>query len=887
MESNPWQRVEELFEAALELSPGERVAFVERESRGDEGLRREVLSLLDYESPSLTHVEQAVAELQRVPDATGRRIGSYRITGLLGEGGMGAVYEAVRDDDVYEKRVALKIVRQAMDSPVSRARFANERQILATLEHKWIARLLDGGSDPVPFLVMEFIEGRPIHKYCEERGLSVTARVALFEKVVQAVAFAHQRLIIHRDLKPGNILITAEGEPRLLDFGIAKLIGEGHPDGLRTATNAQLMTPDYASPEQVRGEPAGTSSDVYSLGLILFELLTGERAQKMASYSTAEIYEVICNRELPQASTVAARHKRALRGDLDAIAATATHKDPARRYGSAEQLAADLRRYLEGRAVHAHADSAWYRTRKFVERYRWQTGAAVLLVASLAGGVVATELQAARAERRFREMRQISNQFLFEFHDEVAKLPGSIPARTMIVTRALQYLDTLARESGGDPELLTEAAIAYGRLARTQGLPTQANLGRMDDALVSYGKAVGILERLRSRGKASEAASEALVESEVRISQLSAHMGKVDESRKAAAKALEYSAEIRARGAEALEALGLAQVNAGDLAMMSGKAGEAVGHYRQGLEQRLKASGGTPTLNLSASYQRLGGALVATGDLVAALEAFRQSEAVDREILKKNPRDTRARRTHLLDEQNLGNVYGQTLEPSLGNAAEARVHYSRMLALAEEAHAADPMDVEARGDLIRAHFKMADVAETPAAALAHLAASEKVIESLPERPEKRLFLAGMQLYRAQRLRELRDWAGAKRALDDGERQVAGLGLNLAMNGTAESIRAGLSAERGEWHLAQGNRAAALPLFRRSMAMVWKGFAEGDLSATMEVSQSLDRMARASADEPAVAAGFRKRQADLWLNWKAKYPQSPFSARQLARALMVR
>lgn len=426
MSPDRWQRVKELLNEALSRDAGERALFLDEHCAGDPELRAELDSLLDSfteagdfmdggdRSEAATAVAAALAPVTTDP-YTGKRIGPYRILGEIGHGGMGAVYKAVRADAPNAEPVALKVVRRGMDHDFILKRFRSERQILATLEHPHIARLLDGGAtdDGLPYFVMEYIEGRPIHRYCDEEKLTTRQRLELFCLVCSAVECAHERKIVHRDIKPANILVNAQGEPKLLDFGIAKILD---PDLATstidvTATVLRLMTPEYASPEQVRGGEITAASDVYSLGVLLYELLTGHRPYRLRTRLPHEIAQIICEDEPEKPSTMVCRTelvtrgpegaitvtpelvgsarrtrpeelRRMLCGDLDNIILMAMRKEPGRRYPSAAALQQDLQRYLDARPVGARKDTIVYRARKAAQRHRTATalGAAALLV---------------------------------------------------------------------------------------------------------------------------------------------------------------------------------------------------------------------------------------------------------------------------------------------------------------------------------------------------------------------------------------------------------------------------------------------------------------------------------------------------------------------------
>ena len=410
-----WQKVKDLFGDALEQDPAERKAFLDNACNGDEALRAEVESLL---AAAQDPTDEAQAEPE--PDRMlGRRLGAYQIVESVASGGMATVYLAHRADDQYRKRVAIKLIHPGLANDALCRRFRSERQTLAALDHPNIVKLLDGGTteEGLPYLVMDYVDGQAIDEYCDQRQLTVEERLKLFRTVCGAVEHAHQNRIIHRDLKPSNILVTADGSPRLLDFGIAKLLNrELSPEmGLMTTVGIHHMTPAYASPEQARGDEITYASDAYSLGVVLYELLTGHRPYRFKSYTAAEVERVICETEAERPSTIVTRAepdqgpegssghvvtpdgvsrargvpleklRRRLKGDLDNIMLKALHKEPQRRYRSVEEFSEDIARHLEDRPVKARPNTLQYRTRKFVRRRKTEMVALVLLLV-LAGG---------------------------------------------------------------------------------------------------------------------------------------------------------------------------------------------------------------------------------------------------------------------------------------------------------------------------------------------------------------------------------------------------------------------------------------------------------------------------------------------------------------------
>jgi eukaryotic-like serine/threonine-protein kinase len=541
-----WGEIQRQLDVALSLGIAERRIFLESIGAKDEELRRELESLLAVETadpefmntPALSLLQSSSLESGSVPNSMlGRVLGAYRVTGQLGAGGMGEVYRAVRADGHYDQQAAVKIVRPGVGGgEFSSLRFRNERQILAKLDHPNIAKILDGGTteDGLPYFVMELIDGVPITEYCDRNCLSIEGRFRLFRTVCSAVHYAHQHLVVHRDIKPTNILVTPEGVAKLLDFGIAKMLSPDAAAENATLTGVCAMTPEYASPEQLRGEPITTAADVYSLGLVLYELLTGQRAYRFSGRMPHEIARVVLESEPDRPSSAVFRNKvrqdklpekpdiepnlgaescnlrgfssaqklhRRLAGDADNIILKALRKEPGGRYVSADQLSEDIRRHLEGLPITASKGTTAYRVRKYVARHKVGVASIALILLILVTGIVLTfrEARIARrnellAERRFNDVRKLAHSLMFDIHDSIENLPGSTPARKLVVDQALSYLDSLAREAGSDVTLQRELAAGYDRVAGVLGSPYGSNLGDTQGALESYRKALAIRE---------------------------------------------------------------------------------------------------------------------------------------------------------------------------------------------------------------------------------------------------------------------------------------------------------------------------------------------------------------------------------------------------------
>ena len=680
MNPERWQRVREVLDRAIAAPDGQRTALLNATCSGDSELRNEVESLLRSHQqagsvflgqPALGVDLPGIASVEN-GTRVGRRVSVYRLIELIGQGGMGEVYRAERADGQYDKQVAIKFVRAGLDTAAILERFRNERQVLASLDHPNIARLLDGGTteEGIPYLVMELIEGTPIDQYCDAEKLAITERLRLFLQVASAVQYAHQHLVIHRDIKPGNILVTKEGVPKLLDFGIARILD---PAISQQMTVVNPMTPEYASPEQVRGEPVTTSTDVYSLGVVLYQLLTGRSPYPKDTHAPHEYARAICEYEPERPSSVILRSdpatlpgraespeafgtvreesprkvRRRLRGDLDTIVLRAMHKDAQRRYASVEQFSEDIRRHLEGRPVIARRDSWTYRAGKFANRHRIGVAATVFILLAIAGGIAATIREARiaaanerRAEERFNDVRKLANSLIFELHDSIKDLPGSTPARKLLVSRGLQYLDGLSAEAKTDASLRRELAVGYEKIGDVQGQPRQANLGDPVGAAVSYKKALAIRETLAAADPNDLGVRRELVPNYGKLGDLLWTTGDPQ-------SAIEYSQK------------GLALASALSQAKNATTADQVM----------------FPTFRMDYGYKQV---MIGT-DRDAGLENIRNGAAALEQILSRDPANQRARRTLGLAYSRLADI----LADDDAGHTEAMTLYKKAIAVKE------------------------------------------------------------------------------------------------------------------------------------------------------------------------------------------------------------
>jgi non-specific serine/threonine protein kinase/serine/threonine-protein kinase len=582
---------------------------------------------------------------------------------------------------------------------------------------------------------MEYVEGEPITVFCERRGLEVKERLRLFRTVCGAVQFAHQNLVVHRDLKPGNILVTGDGTPKLLDFGIAKLLNpelSSHTLDM-TAANLRIFTPDYASPEQIRGERITTASDVYSLGALLYELLTGRPPYRVKGRTPDAISKAVLedDPERPSLAVLRVREKEAasddpapgepqrvrrlLAGDLDTIVLKAMRKEPNRRYASADQLSEDLRRHLEGLPVAARKGTAAYRAGKFLRRHKAGAAAAAVIFLSLIGGIVATSWQArvarrehARAERSLRDVRRLANSFLFEFHDAIANLAGATPARELVVRRALEYLGAMAREAGADRPLQRELASAYEKLGEIQG-GSSANLGDTAGAIASYRAALGIREAVLAADPKDATDQVALASCLEALAGILGHAGNVDEAFRLAQRALAVQESlVRTDPGNRAFRKGLAHAHwvlSIQLEFLN-RQRDQIAELEKSREISRALAAEEPrnpdarrAVALTEKY--LASVHFSLGENEIALEGFRKSEAIERELVAADP-------TNATYKRDLSHSYGGVGQAlfELGRGAEGAESYRKAIAIRQELAAADPKNAAIRSTLAWGYLQL-------------------------------------------------------------------------------------------------------------------------------------------------------------------------------------
>jgi len=705
--------VKERLLAAIELPPGTAEPWLDALAAREPAVAAEVRRLLQAHRDAGSFLEpvswEMVPEARCSPEAPGRTIGGFQIERELGRGGMGTVYLGTRQGEGFTQRAAIKVVRDTGLDPRAVDRFLAERRILADLNHPAIAHFIDGGTTEAgqPFLAMEYVDGVPIVAYCDAHTLSVRERVQLFLRVCQGVQTAHQRLVIHRDIKPSNILVTADGAPKLLDFGIAKPLGPGASVTVTTA----LLTPLYASPEQASGHIVTTTSDIYSLGVLLFELLTGSLPYRTASRDSdpLTVLDAIRHEPAERPSVAAARQGRpSVDSDLDAVVSKTLRKEEALRYGSVDQLSRDLSRWLDGHPVEARSGSRAYLARKFVTRYRVPLAAAAVATVSLVTATVVSVRQArvarqqqARAEQRFTDLRRLANAMAFEVNDALAS--GSTAARAVLVQRASEQLDLLAADAPNDPVLAEEVATAYERLATVLGQGVTANVGRADAARTYQRKAVASRRGAFARTAALDAGLrlvESLVTSASFENEMATSIQPVEE-------AIRIATDLRARYPHEAEVTRRLLDAEAELAMQYRSAGD---HERAlslllALAPRLAVArtefpGDERVERISAdALQRLGFLLGERKRFSEAIDHLQTAFDLDRKAFERAPQDPGRRRSFSVAHTQLGTVLMQA-----GQATAARGHFEEALVMRQAALAADPSNELAVRDVAAAHW---------------------------------------------------------------------------------------------------------------------------------------------------------------------------------------
>jgi serine/threonine protein kinase/tetratricopeptide (TPR) repeat protein len=776
-----WREVSPYLDQVLSLPEDERAPWLEsfRAERPD---LANLLQDLLQEHRALAHqqfLERSPVSGTVESSLTGQKIGAYTLVSPIGQGGMGCVWLAERSDGRFDRSVAVKFLNFSLAATGGVQRFKREGRILGQLTHPHIAELIDAGvtANGEPYLVLENVAGKRIDEYCDHHQLSVTARIRLFLDVLSAVAHAHANLVVHRDLKPSNVLVRNDGEVKLLDFGIAKLLAEGADADKTTQLTVEgsgPMTPQFAAPEQITGGAVTTATDVYTLGVLLYILLTGQHPAGTEPRTPAELVKGIVETEPPLASETAAsaarRHQtekrgttfeklsRQLRGDLDTILAKALKKTPAERYGSVTALADDLRRYLNHEPISARPDTLVYRVRKFVYRNRVVVTLVTVALAAILAGSGGAIYQARIADRRFQDVRKLAHTFVFDLHDEVAKLDGSTKAREMMVQTGLQYLDNLAKNAGGDLELQKEIAAGYMKIGAAQGYPTQPNLGRMADAMASYRKAGDIYERIARKNGAYLPDLAAFYRSYAGLFRFSDQPQRARELYVGAIQTFDRLRAHQQLNPEQENIYTRAWCNVGDIDEDEENYQQAwteFGRCSELAHAQLIRKRDQQSLNMVAeSAERVGTAAQELGHLREALQAFDEDETALRELLAAEPLNPKFHRTLALMYQFRGRVYFSDSYPDYGDPKRALQDMKLYLQTAQQMLDRDPNNTAAQFSVELATLKVSHCLQKsdPPAAISLARDSIRMLDQMiaSNKGERRRAVS----YRAEGLRKL-------------------------------------------------------------------------------------------------------------------------------------
>jgi serine/threonine protein kinase len=903
-----WQALSPYLDRALAMTDDVRAAWLSSLGEQDPALATQLGRLLEEHRVLAQEgfLENRRFELPNATGLAGQTLGPYTLISQIGQGGMGSVWLARRSDGRFERQAAVKFVNIALAGRATEERFKREGSILGRLTHPHIADLLDAGVSPdgQPYLILEYVDGEAIDRYCDEHKLDVEARVRLFLDVLAAVAHAHANLIVHRDIKPSNVLVTTGGEVKLLDFGIAKLLeGEGQTGAatLLTHEGGSALTPQYAAPEQLTGQPVTTATDVYALGVLLYLLLCGRHPAGSGLHSPAELVKAVLDREPPHASDattadnsklIAERRgatpdklRRELLGDLDTIVGKALKKDPQERYASVTGFADDLQRYLKHEPISARPDALAYRTAKFLRRNRTVVAltatAIVLVIGSLSTGLYVANRQRKIAEQRFAQVRQLANKFI-ELDNDIRGLPGSTKVRMQMVTDSLQYLTLLGSEAHAEKDLALEIAYAYVRVAHAQGDPTSPNLGQFAEAEVSLNNAEKFVDPVlraepmnrRALFIATTIAHDRMILAENRSDE---DEGLSDAA--ATASLIERFMSTRPTELHDLYSMRYFYSNVAGLYYTARHFDDAIRYCQRALDIPLpsaKGNGFNLTTSAAARWQ--------SGDLDGALKTT--LEAIELE-------KTEAADGHASMRMNLANGYelqGMILgredaEPSLGRSREALADFQKGLDIALDLAQKDANDFLSRhhaadvsleiGNVLRHHDPRAALAVYDQG-LARMREARSNVNT--QRKEAELLAASSYALR---------WVGrngeaqqridrALQLLSDAHRLPAE--KVEPMSDVYDALRA-----RADAYAETGQEMKAVQAYQELLdeLTAWKADAQNDLRDATCVSRTWTALANllrrvGRTDE---AARLEAQRTELWNHWQGKLPNAQFLLRQ--------
>jgi tetratricopeptide (TPR) repeat protein len=842
----------------------------------DSAVRAEAAAVLRYADEAESYFDEIVQGVASSlvnghEPCPGDLIGSYRIRSRIGQGGMGTVYLAERADGEIEHEVAIKLLRADAHRRGWRERFLRERQLLASLQHPSIVRVLDAGhtADDRPYLVMELVDGVPIDRYTSRLG--VRQRLEIFLRVCDGVSHAHRQLIIHRDLKPSNILVDAAGQPKLLDFGIAKLLNE---TGDATQLAEQLLTPNYASPEQMKGEAQSTATDVYSLAAVLYKLLTGATPRE-------NVHDIGARQVAPPSKS-----DRRISEDLDFVVGKALRPEPEHRYRSVDEFAADLRAVLDMRPVQARGRDGWYRARRYVRRY-WVPLAAVLLVAmSLSVGLWVANRERRIAERRFNEVRQLANR-LFDIDVEVAQLPGSAKTRQMIVDTALAYLRRVTADVHIDPGLALELGTAYMRVARVQGVNISANLGQTKQADETAQIAESLVDSVLRRQPANRMALLRAGQIAHDRAILAGDSGRTEDMLRFAGQSVERMNQYLAAGPlnassdhMDVQQVIIALMNVADHYLNAGRAGDAIRIAGRAIE--IAHATGWPT-QAGAALMVVALAHRKRGELEQALQAIRESVR----LLEPAPGETRMGRLqpYTLALIREGQILGEEESISLGRTEEAVECIERALKIAGDLARRDANDFLSQKRVFSAETKLAGILgrRQPArAAGLYDDALNRLTRMTANAGTARNEVETLAASVYPLLRLGRRTAARKRLDAAFER------LSALKQYPSESVKLGSPPEKAvralaEYQAAEGHVKDGAALYEKLLCQILATHppAETNLESALDLSTLYAAAARLEriAGEHETASSLEMCRRELWQHWNSRLPGNVFIQQQ--------
>jgi serine/threonine-protein kinase len=898
-----WRAISPYLDRALEMADADRGPWLESLRHEQPVIASQLDALLDEHRALRADgfLEQS-PELPRPSALAGQSVGAYTLVSPIGEGGMGAVWLAERSDGRFERKVALKFLNIALAGRGGEERFRREGTILGRLVHPHIAQLLDAGvsSAGQPYLVLEHVDGEHIDQYCNERALDVDARIHLVLQVLAAVAHAHSSLIVHRDLKPSNVLVTSDGQAKLLDFGIGKFLeDEGQPGAASKLTRdvGSAMTLLYAAPEQVTGGAVTTATDVYALGVMLYLLLTGQHPAGSGPHSPAELITRIAETEPSRPSSVVPdKLRRRLVGDLDTILIKALKKDPRERYASVFEFAADLRRHLDHEPIGARADSPRYRAVKLLRRHRTVAALASLAVVATVVGIVSTAIQARTAtrerlvaERRFNQVRQLAGRVL-ALDGQIQGLPGATKARHEIVAMSKEYLEALAGDIQADPNLALEIATAFWTLARAQGVPVTANLGQYAQAEESLREAAAILDPVLD---AAPDNPKALLVS----SRISADRMILADAARRRDESISH-ARTAARRLEMLFSLGEASLSEADIttavsilnniALALKNAHDFEGAIRYG-RRAIAIAKVRPS---ASSYVVSGSSIVAdsmrlSGDLDGALETIRDARrGLEGASIGNEHRRQQVLQAVLWRE---GLILGEYGEINLGRPEEASDPLQKAFDVIEDLARTDPNDASGRMLFIPGGGALGNVLRErdPARALAVYDRSLLRVGEVKNNLKARRGEAELLAYSSYALRRLNRAADARARIERALQL-----LRDTKDYPAEQIALGSEADialraLADHHAAIGDARRAAEIYRDLLQRIQlsKPDPEHDLRHATHISRLYESSAAAHrrSGDAQEAGVLSTRRLELWRGWERQLPQNPFVSQQLITA----